>query len=94
MKIIPIKKAEELIPEGMYCYTPLQAPCEETNWVYKVKPCPFWEYYSEEKHGKLPEGYPSEKEYDGAFCQYLKAGDWNGTDLLWDQVKECGVKYE
>jgi len=27
-------------------------------------------------------------------CGYLGKGDWekDGTTLLWDQVKECGVK--
>lgn len=30
------------------------------------------------------------------YCGYLKLGDWmeKGTDLLWDQVKECGIKTE
>jgi hypothetical protein len=42
-KIIPIIKAETLIPEGSYCYSPVKAPCEETGWVYQVKVCPYWE---------------------------------------------------
>lgn len=27
------------------------------------------------------------------YCKYLKSGDWHkdGTTLLWDQCKECGV---
>jgi hypothetical protein len=31
------------------------------------------------------------------WCDYLKTGDMvmpGGTDLLWDQVKECGIKDE
>lgn len=34
------------------------------------------------------------KEYQmNGYCKYLKLGDWyeNGTMLLWDEVKECGV---
>lgn len=26
------------------------------------------------------------------YCHYLKRGDWENFGLLWDQVKECGVK--
>lgn len=94
-KIIPIIKAETLIPEGIYCYSPIKAPCEENGFVYQVKVCPYWEPYNEEKHGQLPEDLIKYKdEYDGAYCRYIKNGDWleNGTSLLFDQVKECGVK--
>ncbi len=92
MKIIPIKRAEEMIPHGIYCYTPLQEPSAETNFAYRIKSCPFWERYEEAKHGKLPEDYSEGEQHKGAFCKYLKLGDWNGADLLWDQVKECGIK--
>ncbi len=94
-KVIPIIKAETLIPKGCYCYTPVQAPCEENNWVYKIKCCPFWEHYDAEKHGPLPEDWivQGDSESPGAYCRYLKLGDWmeEGTFLLWDQVKECGI---
>lgn len=84
------------IPEGLYCYTPVQAPCAENGWVFRVKPCPFWQHYDKEVHGELPdECKPYEKEFQGAYCTFLKTGDWlpDGTMLLWDQVKECGENY-
>ncbi|NCQ51513.1 hypothetical protein GW796_06385 [archaeon] len=94
-KIIQIIDAKAIIPSGDYCYTPIQAPCDENNWVYKVKVCPFWEPHDKEKHGELPKEYcdPKKPIFDGAYCSYLKLGDWmeNGTSLLWDQIKECGV---
>lgn len=33
---------------------------------------------------------------ESGYCMYLKLGDWfkNGTMLLWDECKECGVKNE
>ena len=96
-KIIPIIKAETLIPNGPYCYTPVQAPCEENAYVFKIKSCPFWAHYSEEKHGELPDYLEEYKgKYAGAYCRYLKTADGfkDGTSLLWDQIKECGVKDE
>ena len=83
----------DLIPKGMYCYTPLEAPCAENGWVFKVKPCPYWQRYNKELHGELPDEYkPYEATFNGAFCTFLRTGDWlpDGTSLLWDQVKECG----
>ena len=31
---------------------------------------------------------------DNGYCHYLKRGDWEeeGWSLLWDMVKECGIK--
>lgn len=39
----------ENIPEGMYCYTPKEAPSKENNWRFKTEPFP---YYI-----PLPKGY-------------------------------------
>lgn len=87
-KIIPIVKAETLIPSGPYCYTPVEGPCAENGWVFRIKLCPFWQYREDiaELHGEQTAGY----------CSYLRKGDWaeDGTFLLWDQCKECGVKLE
>lgn len=37
---------------------------------------------------------PSREEQDNGYCSYMGKGDWqhDGIGLLWDQVKECGVK--
>lgn len=87
----------DLIPKGPYCYTPVQAPCEENGWVFRVKSCPHWQRYDKTVHGELPDEYkPYEDGFQGAYCTFLKTGDWlpDGTMLLWDQVKECGENYD
>lgn len=44
--------------------------------------CPFWD----KDKSKMPQ--------ENGYCHYLKQGDWDneGFGLLWDQVKECGIK--
>jgi hypothetical protein len=34
--------------------------------------------------------------HESGYCHFLKLGDWmeNGTSLLWDQCKECGINWE
>ena len=43
--------------------------------------CPFW--YKN----------PNKVDQDNGYCSYLSKGDWeeDGTFLLWDQCKECGI---
>lgn len=43
--------------------------------------CPYWR-----KH-------PNKIEQESGYCLFLKKGDWmkDGTMLLWDAVKECGI---
>lgn len=81
---IPVRRAEDLIPRGNYCYTPKDAPSVANGLVYKIVACPFWQ--------KLHD-HPAQM---NGWCDYLKIGDMveGGTDLLWDQVKECGIKKE
>ncbi len=49
--------------------------------------CPFWS--KDKKRSRRENGY----------CSYLGKGDWNlnngipGNSFLWDQIKECGMKY-
>ena len=97
-RIIPIIKAETLIPKGLYCYTPVRTPEAEADWknhgIFRTKCCPFWERYNEEIHGELPAEYaPHKKEFLGAKCTYLNVSDWDpeGSLLLWDQIKYCGI---
>lgn len=62
----------------------------------KVLCCPYWEHYDAKIHGPLPPEYDDPNYGDpGAYCSYLHTGDWlpDGTMLLWDQVKECGLNY-
>lgn len=87
-RIIPIVRAETLIPAGMYCYTPLEAPSPANDYRYRVQPCPYWsvDAKAELEHGVQLAGY----------CGYLQRGDWMAghLSLLWDQVKECGINAE
>lgn len=80
-KGIPIIRAEELIPRGNYCYTMTEEPSSENRFRLKIKLCPFWS------------NNPDQPDQGSGYCSYLKQGDWmeNGTFLLWDQVKECGI---
>jgi len=49
--------------------------------------CPFWS--NDKKRSRRENGY----------CSYLGKGDWDlnngilGNSFLWDQIKECGLKY-
>jgi hypothetical protein len=50
------------------------------SYCYDDRVCPFWH-----RMGNLPE-------QRSGYCSYLRMGDWQpGADLLWDQVKLCGV---
>lgn len=66
-----------VIPEGMYCYSRATSTDDP---ILNVVPCPYW--------GSDPE----KRTQQNGYCAHLKAGDWeDGTFLLWDLVKECGV---
>ena len=85
--VIPLVRAEALIPPGPYCYTPLPASEQPADGRrYRIKPCPFWSLDTTAQHGPQNDGY----------CGYLKRGDWEdrGASLLWDQVKECRIKVD
>lgn len=92
--------SDSFIPKGPYCYTPdTSKEAEEAAkfGVFKIHPCPYWERYNQKTHGELPEELKQHLKnalfYEGAYCKFLKTGDWepDGTMLLWDQVKECGI---
>lgn len=72
-----------VIPRGCYCYTRIPRPKNEPDghFVPRIEPCPYWAF---------DKGRP---EQQAGYCAHLKAGDWeeDGTLLLWDQCKECGV---
>lgn len=73
---------ESVIPDGMYCYTSAGwSTTAEGLPVMHTKLCPYWALDdSRERQGN-------------GYCAKLKTGDWiDGWGLLWDQVKECGVR--
>ena len=53
--------------------------CYDENGV-----CPFWD------------SMPSMGEHSHGYCHWIESGDWesDGTSLLWDQTKECGINGE
>lgn len=68
---------KKYIPKNtLYCYT-----VKYVNGKRKVTPCKYWSLNN------------NKPEQSNGYCKFLKAGDWedNGTLLLWDQCKECGV---
>lgn len=79
-RVIPIVRAETLIPRGPYCYTVTGELREDGG--YPIKLCRYWRRRAD---------WPAQA--DG-YCEYLKRGDNDpeGTLLLFDQVKECAVR--
>lgn len=75
------KRSTSRIPRGPYCYR-IVGPTAKPGGAPAIEVCPYW---SKRK------GKPSQM--DG-HCAYMGVGDWegDGIGLLWDQVKECGVK--
>lgn len=33
---------ETIFPKGFYCYTPISIEVQETGFIYRIKPCPFF----------------------------------------------------
>lgn len=73
------------IPPGPYCYKILDTSEYTKTGTIKTKLCPHWD---------IDETKPYQM---NGYCHFLKQGDWmeeDGTDLLWDQCKECGIKLD
>lgn len=73
------------IPKGEYCYsinTIVKDNCKNVPSI-KINICPFWNIDKEQPYQM------------NGYCNFLKQGDWeeDGTLLLWDQVKECGINH-
>jgi len=70
-----------VIPDGPYCYRIAGIePSEGEGPRMVINACPYW----------------GRRVIDGetfGYCAHLKSGDWedNGTSLLFDMVKECGI---
>lgn len=72
-----------VIPTGLYCYSRMCQTGTQENGapIFSVTPCPFW--------ARDPD---ADVQANG-YCALLGCGDMdtNGTILLWDSVKECGI---
>ena len=68
------------IPKGNYCYTIINKKDMHKDGYISIDVCPFWE-----SKGNMPQA--------NGYCNFLKKGDMDedGTFLLFDMVKECGV---
>lgn len=68
------------IPKGDYCYVILDV--DEKTATASIRKCPYWSMRTDK---------PSQC---GGYCRFMKVGDWENdkASLLWDQVKECGIK--
>lgn len=75
----------DAIPPGGYCdFSHTRQPLEPTPEGLprsSVVPCPFWARN------------PDAPDQAFGYCAKLASGDWmvEGTMLLWDGVKECGL---
>ncbi|NTF17757.1 hypothetical protein G6L37_05040 [Agrobacterium rubi] len=79
-----LRGSEHVIPDGMYCYSRDTSRGSREGGRLPIVPCPYWGMD------------PDRNIQDNGYCAHLKSGDWQseGLSLLWDQVKECGVKDE
>ena len=77
-----LPKDESLIPvDTIYCYH--SEVTEVSGGIPQHKPCI---YHDRDK---------DQPEQLRGYCHFLKKGDWmkDGTMLLWDACKECGIGY-
>jgi hypothetical protein len=81
-----MKKDKRLIPKGYYCYRKLlQIKGTNPPEFKMVGVCPYWSIKTDK---------PIQS---NGYCAYLERGDWEIKkyhSLLWDMVKECGIKHE
>jgi hypothetical protein len=81
------------IPKGDYCYKMLEVVYPEITDLpptLRIRRCPYWDRVDGMHHQE-----------DG-YCHWMECGDAPETDedgeviggwgLLWDQVKECGLR--
>lgn len=76
------RKPRRNIPRGLYCYKLLYVEHDENGMYLKQKLCPYW---SIDK---------TKPKHDNGYCSFMESGDWEQpyVSLIWDQVKECGIK--
>lgn len=83
-------KDQSIIPKGHYCYERLEAVKDPTliipAKIEVINPCPYWSRRKDKP------------EQENGYCSYMDEGDWEdtsgmGLSLIWDQVKECGIKF-
>lgn len=75
-------KDTSVIPYGVYCYRYIGDVIDYNGKTVRVTDmCPYWRC-NKEKDEQLC-----------GYCLYMETGDWieDGTMLLWDCCKECGV---
>jgi hypothetical protein len=55
--LLGIKRNSSVIPEGVYCYTPIEFPSKENNHIYKIKPCKYYRHITKNIKSCTYEGY-------------------------------------
>lgn len=82
-RLVQLHGDEAVIPEGPACYTLLgvDQQADQSLPRIRIKRCPYWA------------AHPGKPHQMSGYCAKLKTGDWedDGTILLWDQIKECGI---
>lgn len=74
----------ELTKEEAHSIIPKGEYCYSRGENGEFVICPFWDIFVDLT------------DQENGFCHFLKEGDFtkNGTSLLWDQCKECGVNLD
>jgi hypothetical protein len=88
---IPRKLKKKIPKDTHYCYTPLEFPNKQNDWVYKIKLCPFYTWIKFKDMNPKPE-----------WCDEKDLIEYAEEDINWckltkleieDQCKSCGLKY-
>lgn len=73
------------IPEGLYCYSWVETPSKENNFCGKKKVCPYHQLKT--INGEIY-----------GYCNLMCIGDddidLEGYSMLYDYIKECGLKID
>lgn len=74
-----MNKPRRKIPRGAYCY---KIKSVNDDGSISINSCPYWSIKND-----LPE-------HMNGYCKFMGISDFEmeGVGLLWDSVKECGVK--
>jgi hypothetical protein len=91
--VISLKKRamKKWIPKGMYCHS--NGGCKWWKYIKTIKL--HRDINCEHKNTCKEECWTTPKnscQVKVCRCEYMGYTDWNEESLLWDKVKECGIK--
>lgn len=86
---IPRKLKKQIPKNTHYCYSPIKFPCDENNWKYEIKCCPFYGHIKIKDMKPYPDWMDEEfinkyGEETTGWCKLIKYE-------IEDQCKSCGI---